>query len=446
MPIAYPELGFIFLDASELNDDYTLSADGAYRNLWGNGDANRLEGNAFNNYINGDGGVDTLIGGQGDDTYRVDQPDDVITELSGEGIDTVWSNVGYTLDANVENLFLDEGGGPDLLGIGNELSNRITGNSGENYLQGLGGNDTLDGGAGADLLEGGTGDDVYVVDNALDGVDELAGEGTDTVVSWINFSIETLTNIENIVLVGGATSATGNEGNNSLTGNGGANQLTAGGGNDILNGAAGADLMDGGLGNDIYYVDDAGDQVVETSAGGLDLVYASVSHTLANFVENLYALGSSSIDLAGNTLDNSIFGNSAANQINGGAGNDHLYGGLGKDLLAGSTGKDIFVLNTKASSSNVDKIVDFVVRDDTIQLDNAIFKKLGSGSEAAPKKLSSSFFNIGTKADDRNDYLIYNNKNGYLYYDADGSGSGKAVLIATLSKNLKMTSSDFYVI
>ena len=94
----------------------------------------------------------------------------------------------------------------------------------------------------------------------------------------------------------------------------------------------------------------------------------------------------------------------------------------------------------------MDKVVDFSVRDDTVWLDNAIFKKLGSGSEASPKKLSSSYFNIGSKAEDRNDYLIYNNKNGYLYYDADGSGSGKAVLIATLSKNLKMTSSDFYVI
>ena len=60
-------------------------------------------------------------------------------------------------------------------------------------------------------------------------IEELAGEGTDTVLSSINFSIETLVNIENITLVDGATSATGNEGNNSLTGNDGASQrsLTA---------------------------------------------------------------------------------------------------------------------------------------------------------------------------------------------------------------------------
>ena len=191
----------------------------------------------------------------------------------------------------------------------------------------------------------------------------------------------------------------------------------------------------------------AGDQVVGTAAGGTaDQVFTDITHTLADFVENLHASGSSSIGQTGNSLANRIYGNSGANAINGGAGNDFLYGGLGKDALTGGTGRDTFVFDTKPSSGNVDKVIGFSVRDDSVWLDNAIFKKLGSGSEAAPKKLNGNFFNIGTKADDRNDYLIYNNKNGSLYYDADGSGAGKAVLIATLSKNLKMTVSDFFVV
>jgi hypothetical protein len=33
-----------------------------------------------------------------------------------------------------------------------------------------------------------------------------------------------------------------------------------------------------------------------------------------------------------------------------------------------------------------------------------------------------------------------------LYYDADGAGKGKAVEIAILKKNLKMTNADFFVI
>ena len=45
-----------------------------------------------------------------------------------------------------------------------------------------------------------------------------------------------------------------------------------------------------------------------------------------------------------------------------------------------------------------------------------------------------------------NDYLIYNKTTGVLYYDQDGSGSAKAVEIASLSKKLKMTAADFMVI
>ena len=76
-----------------------------------------------------------------------------------------------------------------------------------------------------------------------------------------------------------------------------------------------------------------------------------------------------------------------------------------------------------------------------------VFTKLGKkGTEANPAKLSKSFFTIGDKAKDKNDYVIYDDKKGKLYYDADGSGKGKQVEIATLSKNLKMTEKDFFIV
>ena len=46
----------------------------------------------------------------------------------------------------------------------------------------------------------------------------------------------------------------------------------------------------------------------------------------------------------------------------------------------------------------------------------------------------------------KNDYIVYDSKKGVLYYDADGSGKGGAVEITTLSKNLKMTNKDFFII
>ncbi len=124
-----------------------------------------------------------------------------------------------------------------------------------------------------------------------------------------------------------------------------------------------------------------------------------------------------------------------------------LWGGLGNDVLTGGAGRDVFVFDTKPhSSTNRDKIADFSVRDDGIWLDNAVVTKLGAGSESRPVQLKSGFFVKGDKAKDANDYVLYDPSKGVLFYDADGSGRGKAVEIATLSKNLSLTYKDFLVI
>ncbi|MBZ6079364.1 cadherin domain-containing protein [Microvirga puerhi] len=150
---------------------------------------------------------------------------------------------------------------------------------------------------------------------------------------------------------------------------------------------------------------------------------------------------------AGSAGNDVIKGGKSNDVLSGGAGNDVLWGGLGKDVLTGGAGKDVFVFDTTLNKkTNLDKIVDFSVKDDTLWLDNAVFKKLGKGSEAKPGKLNKAFFTIGDHAKDKNDYLIYDTKKGVLSYDADGSGKGKAVEITTLKKGLKMTYLDFMVI
>jgi Ca2+-binding RTX toxin-like protein len=265
-------------------------------------------------------------------------------------------------------------------------------------------------------------DPVTEVVNGTDGIDVLSG--TDRAETINGF--------------GGDDRVDGNAGNDTING---------GTGHDTLSGGTGADSISGGDGNDTYFLDDELDRATETATGGLDAVNTSVGYALPSFFENLTATGTDSINLTGNALNNQIVGNAGANVISGGSGNDIMDGGTGKDTLYGNLGKDIFVLNRILNSGNVDKFTDFSSTDDAIWLDNAVFTKLGSvGSASSPAKLNANYFRPADKAKDGDDYLIYNAKSGYLYYDADGSGAGKAVLVATLPKYLALTDWHFYVV
>jgi Ca2+-binding RTX toxin-like protein len=117
-------------------------------------------------------------------------------------------------------------------------------------------------------------------------------------------------------------------------------------------------------------------------------------------------------------------------------------GGLGNDLLTGGPGGDLFLFSTKLNKkSNVDTVTDFSVLDDTIVLDNAIFKKLKK--EGA---LGGKFFFEGKKAHDGNDAIIYNAKDGKLAYDKNGDDSGGVKTFAILSAGLDLSKDDFLVV
>ncbi len=278
-----------------------------------------LNGGLGNDLLDGGAGDDEMTGGAGDDTYIVDSVGDIVIELAGEGMDTVKSAIDYTLADTLENLTLI--GTSAGYGTGNAQDNILTGNSAANTLVGMGGNDRLDGRAGADTLIGGAGDDVYIVDNAGDTVQELAGEGHDTVYASVSTMLSE--NVEDLTLTGlASTNATGNALDNRLTGNRGDN---------LLDGGVGADVMTGGLGNDTYVVEDAADQTLEFAGEGLDTVQASLTWTLAENIENLILTGIADIDGTGNALDNILIGNSGANRLDGGQGVDAMAGGAGDD-------------------------------------------------------------------------------------------------------------------
>jgi Ca2+-binding RTX toxin-like protein len=132
------------------NVDNLILQGGSDLQGYGNGQVNALFGNTGNNLLNGEGGADAMYGGLGNDAYFVDNAGDVVTENAGEGNDTVYASVDYTLAPDVDNLVLLGGA---IQGFGNGLVNALFGNAANNLLDGAG---------AADVLTGGTGNDTFV--------------------------------------------------------------------------------------------------------------------------------------------------------------------------------------------------------------------------------------------------------------------------------------------
>jgi serralysin len=376
-------------------DDNIAGGDGNDVLYAGDG-ADTLLGGEGNDQLDGGLGADLLFGGNGNDTYQVDDVGDTVVELAGEGIDTVKATFSYTLGANVENLELL--GTTGLTGTGNELNNSIKGTSGGDTLWGMDGNDSINAGDGNDLVMGGMGNDLLVGGNGTDTVSYVDATGAVTVSlantgvqNTIGAGLDKILTFENL---------TGSDFNDTLTGDSGANRIVGG---------LGADSMTGGAGDDRYSVDNVGDVVVELSGEGNDLVNANIDYTLTDNVENL-ALFNSAISGTGNALGNVIRGNDNGNILNGKGGEDHLYGG---------NGADTFVID--GPGTGVDHLHDFVSGVDVIEL--------GAGFGLSSGGIAAGEFEVGAAATSATTRFVFDTYHN-LYFDADGSGAGAAVLIA----------------
>ena len=209
---------------------------------------------------------------------------------------------------------------------------------------------------------------------------------------------------------------------------------------DDIHGWDGNDTIFGGRGNDWLYGDNGNDRLY----GGYD------NDRLDGGSGADYLYGETGNDRLYGRADNDVLNGSSGNDyLYGDAGDDRLYGGLDSDVMYGGSGKDVFVFNTKPNKlTNVDSIRDFNPVYDTIWLENSYFR-VGSGTASKPLKMSPKMFwaNNTGKAHDADDRIIYDKDSGILYYDQDGTGAKYgSVKIATISKKLKMSYHDFYVI
>ena len=370
--------------------------------------------------------------------------------------------------------------GNDTL-IGAAGNDSLYGGTGNDSLIGGAGNDLMDGNAGADIFNGGTGDDIYVIDSTADKVTEAAASGTDTIRSYVNYTLGA--NLENLTLLGtSAINGTGNSLNNTINGNAANNSLFGGdgndflslyyGGNDTLNGGAGNDTLDasytkennnlrGDAGNDYLSARySTGNNNLNGGSGddNFDASFSYGNNTLSGDAGNDYV--SSGFSYGNNTLSGGegndfvytyfSYGN---NTLSGGTGNDYLSGGGSSDTLIGGIGNDSFTYITikpfDTSDVGLDTIDDFhkVAGDtDKITLGRQTFTAINSGA------IFSEFTEFAVVTNDAaaaasEAYIVYNQSTGNLFYNQNGAldGLGTGAIFANLTNNPFLTATDFVI-
>ena len=222
----------------------------------------------------------------------------------------------------------------------------IVGTPGDDTLHGGSGDDTIDGAEGADQMSGRRGNDTYFVDNVGDLVIELDRQGTDTVMSSIDYTLPAF--VENLDLLDANypfdLDGIGNALDNVISGSAGDNRLEGLGGNDYIDGGGhvgpyGEDTLIGGDGDDTL--------VGGTVSMGSDELYGGAGDDVlqvARGANGLYGEDGNDSLLAGEGGPNGV-----ADYLSGGAGRDTLNGGGGLD---GGDGNDLMFTSFATSSAN----------------------------------------------------------------------------------------------
>ncbi len=164
-----------------------------------------------------------------------------------------------------------------------------TSNDGANFL-GTSGADAVWGTSGtSQQMRGGAGDDTYYVKSWGNVPVEVAGQGVDTVNTWMTYTLGA--NIENLTVSGSNLKATGNTLANVIKGGAGVQTINGMSGNDVLSGGADADTFVVAKGNGSDIITD-----FATSSGGDTLRLSGFSFA------NVAAVKAAATQVGGDTV------------------------------------------------------------------------------------------------------------------------------------------------
>jgi serralysin len=375
--------------------------------------------NIGNDLIYGGGGFDVIKGDAGSDT--IDAGGGVLTYFESFWDPSALGGVAVSMNSYGQGSAIDCWGGSDQFSNvsrveGSRFADVFRGSQDPDYFMGLRGADNFDGGNtrfGYDQV-------LYWKDDQLGGhngirVNLSIGQILD---GW--GSIDKVTNIHGVV---------GTRYGDIFIGSSGEDLFVGGEGLDQYNGLNGVDLIDFYWGS-------------STSGAQVNLAKGTVANDgfgNAEILSNIESLDGTDLDdrFTGNAGINTLKGYSGDDVLAGAGGRDFLQGDAGADTLTGGAGTDEFLYSRRAGLDPWgDTITDFVSSSDYFLFIVADFV----GMDTIVR------FRNGPTAGGTGSWFYFKDVNDGLYWDADGTGTGAAVLVATLTGVSRINAHDIHLL
>ena len=413
--------------------DDSLSGDAGNDTVWGNSGNDTVLGGDGDDYMGlygfGFGDIDVLDGGAGNDTLSLFAGGSQIGSFAAVidlAAGTVTGGSGLATFTNIENA---EGSEGDDLILGTAGANRLSGNEGF---------DTLDGGAGNDTLWGSgpstsSPKDTYVFSVA-------PGDANADVIVRFQSSVGSSGTSDTLRLDASVMPALGATGRFDV----GDGRFYAAAGATGGHDADDRIVFDTSTGKLYYDADGSG-------TGAAQLLFTiqegqPAAQDIQVINGGTASSGTEGADsLTGTPANDSLLGFGGNDTLSALGGDDLLSGGAGNDSLTGGAGADAFLFDAAPGGANADAVADFASGIDSIRLDGRAMSAIGTSDFTAG---DARFYAAGgaSSGHDADDRIVFDITSGNLWYDADGSGAGASLLIATLQGAPALAATDIDVV